>query len=1163
MKIKKVIAVLLFVCLLVNCIPPVQTNAATSGYYTYSVSNGEATITDCSTSISGDITIPSTLGGYPVTTIGDYVFAYCTSLTSVEIGDSVTSIGNRAFSSCSRLTSVVIPDSVTTIGTEAFYNCGRLTSVVVPDSVTTIGDSAFSNCTSLTSVVIGDSVTTIDYSAFFYCDSLTGIWVDENNPNYSSDSYGVLFNKDKTQLVQAPSGISGAYVIPDSVTTIGDHAFSNRSSLTSVVISNSVTTIGDYAFSSCDSLTSVEIPDSVTTIGSHAFSWCSSLTSVVIGDSVTTIGYYAFFYCTSLTWVVIPDSVTSICNGAFDNCSSLTSVVIGNSVTTIGERAFSDCSSLTSVIYCGTSEQWKAIDIGYNNSELTYAQRQYHDYQAATCTAPQTCKYCGATQGEMLPHEGAWVQIIAPSCTDGLEARICEICGTTETRPIPATHYPGEYVVETPPTCLTAGTEKTTCTSCGIEMTREIPPLKTGSVVADSSLYPESDHNYANNTNITKTFTYPGATSLTLVFSAESNTESSYDFVYIYDAAGSQLASYSGSLSGKMITVPGDTVKIKLTSDGSQTYYGYAFSSITAEFIASHAGEWTIEKAATCTEDGLQTRTCTDCGALESEVISKTGHRYSSVVTAPTCTTDGYTTHTCSVCGDSYTDSPVLGGHNYESAVTAPTCTTDGYTTHTCTVCGDVLVDTYVAAGHSYESVVTAPTCTEQGYTTKTCTVCGDVIVTDYVAASGHAWSAWIQTIAPTCAAEGSQLRFCNCGAQETETIAKLEHSFENGVCTGCGAAQSPYTYEIIDGQVTITGYTGAGGDITIPSTLGGFPVTTIGDSAFESCTSLTSVEIPDSVTAIGEYAFHWCDNLTSVEIPDSVTTIGNYAFFECNSLTLVEIPDSVTTIGNGAFFWCRHLTSVEIPASVTTIGDAAFACCGNLTGIWVDENNPNYSSDTQGALLSKDQTQLNQVPSGISDAYVIPDSVTTIGGCAFYCDSITSLKLPDSVTTIGEYAFAFCPKLTLVTIPDSVTSIGGHAFDECSMLTNVIYCGTEEQWNAVTIGSNNEYLTNAQRQYHDYADGVCAICGHTTEPVVHTHTWENGVCTGCSQVLTEAIELSGDGKISAFDAQILAEAQAGLRELTDEQWQALGDLQVADIMDYILGRFPGMATEE
>ncbi len=402
-----------------------KASAATEGYYTYTVTNGKATITDVNTSISGDITIPATLGGYSVTTIGDYAFAYCDSLTSVTIPDSVTTIGERAFYSCNSLTSITIGDSVTTIGYDAFAYCYSLTSVTIPDSVTTIGDWAFVCCRSLTSITIpnsvttigsgafgecynltnatiGDSVATIGEGAFFDCHSLTNVtipasvtsieesvWygcnnlksitVDSNNTKYSSDSRGVLFNKDKSILLQYPAGnISDVYIIPDSVVTVFGFAFCSCTNLVSVEIGNNVTDIENAAFARCNNLKSITIPDSVTIIGTAAFVDCYNLSNVTLGNSVENIGESAFSGCSNLINITIPDSVTTIDMDAFLSCDSLTSITIPDSVTTIGDRAFYYCDSLTDVYYNGTEEQWKKITIGSLNDCLTGATIHYN-----------------------------------------------------------------------------------------------------------------------------------------------------------------------------------------------------------------------------------------------------------------------------------------------------------------------------------------------------------------------------------------------------------------------------------------------------------------------------------------------------------------------------------------------------------------------------------------------------------------------------------------------------------------------------------------------------------------------------------------------------------------------------------------------------------------
>ena len=185
---------------------------------------------------------------------------------------------------------------------------------------------------------------------------------------------------------------------------------------------------------------------------------------------------------------------------------------------------------------------------------------------------------------------------------------------------------------------------------------------------------------------------------------------------------------------------------------------------------------------------------------------------------------------------------------------------------------------------------------------------------------------------------------------------------------------------------------------ITIPNS-----VTSIGDSAFSNCYYLTNITIPNSVTSIENYAFRSCSSLTSITIPDSVTSIGKLAFYSCDSLTSITISNSVTSIEERAFAYCSRLTSITIPDSVTSIGEAAFAGCSSLTSI------------------------------------TIPDSVTSIGEYAFQsCSRLTSITIPDSVTSIGEYAFSDCWDLTSITIPDSVTTIGESAFNACSSLTTI-----------------------------------------------------------------------------------------------------------------------------
>ena len=306
---------------------------------------------------SSVIAIPAIIEGAAVEDIyPNVVFTEFEALQKIYFHSSLVITTMPSVANLSKLTNVhlvdnngnvienELPPSITTIPDGAFKNT-PIKGLKMPN-VSSIGASAFNGCTSMISVTLGKKIESIGIDAFLNCNALESIDVASGSPTYDSrDNCNAIIETSSNTLIVGCKNT----IIPNSVTSIGNSAFYNRTSLTSVIIGKSVTSIGESAFNGCSSLNSVIIGKSVTSIGNSAFSNCSSLTSVNIPNSVTSIGNNAFIYCSSLNSVNIGDSVTSIGNSAFSNCSSLTSVKIPNSVTSIGENAFNGCDSLTSV----------------------------------------------------------------------------------------------------------------------------------------------------------------------------------------------------------------------------------------------------------------------------------------------------------------------------------------------------------------------------------------------------------------------------------------------------------------------------------------------------------------------------------------------------------------------------------------------------------------------------------------------------------------------------------------------------------------------------------------------------------------------------------------------------------------------------------------------
>lgn len=957
-----------------------------------------------------------------------------TEIIDITLPSILKRIGSMAFQNCVGLESFTVPSGTKTIGHHAFTNCIGLTELELPDSIQSIGPSSFQKCTGLKTLSLGTGLDEIPYKAFLGCTGLTDITFSDGLTSIGLEAF------------EECTGLKNI-TLPTTIKSIGSSAFVNCTGLETVSIPAASEYIIDVAaFSYCSGLKSVDFNSKLAVLSQNAFSNCSALEELVNFDTcsaLTSIEKDAFAYCCSLKNVKIPESVLVIGQNAFTCCESMTALELNAKLSKIGQEAFKDCSGLAEIevlndvtvidkaAFKGCSSLTKAV-IG--NSVTEVSESLFED-----CSSLSELTFGGAIT--------AIGNNAFKNCASLPEAVI--------------------------PDAVTIIKDSTFegCTS--------LADIVFGANVATIGKY-----------------AFAGCTALTDVSIPVKVTE-------IKDGA------FAGCSALEKILVPASVTSIGagvFENCDKLTVYCYSNSTALAYARANginyivldcaHANtEWVVDIEATCTEDGLKHKECTDCGAsLEQEDIPANGHSYGEweVTLEATCTTDGSKHRICSVCEDEEIEVISQTGHTPSSLQTEEaTCTQDGRTYYVCTVCGvEYDVTPIQAPGHSISDWIIDKdaTCTEDGEKHRECTVCGFKYDKEVITAPGHNSTDWILDYNATATTEGRKHKECSVCGIELEVFV-------------IPAFGGEHEYKILsetDKTCVITGYLGNDTELVLPAELNGYTVVAIGASAYEGNDKITSVTIPDTVKVISESAFLRCTNLSEVNFGSGLEEIGQQAFYGCDSLTEVTLPEGIKTIKNDAFRNNANLESINLPDSLEYIAPYAFDGCVNLV------DNVEYNEGSYAAQYVAD----NGLVSGNTDKDIAKIEITS---------------LPDKlVYSIGE-ELDLTGLVVTATYKDGTTAV----------IDDYGYMGFEsstagERAIVISVGTRTANFT------YTVIGMMCDVSQDGKISVVDAKMILQYLAG--SRTLTDGqlavADVNGDGKVSVVDAKWILQSVAGLREL-------------------------------
>ena len=595
-----------------------------------------------------------------IETINGRAFLGCSSLKSVSLPDSITSMDTEIFSGCTSLSSVKLPNKCVNITSSTFEGCTSLTEITLPDTVTTIQDHAFKNCTALKTINWSKSITDIQSYAFENCDALTKLDIPNTVTNIGTGAF-------------YECGGFTDIAVPNSVKSLGSKVFENCDALTDVKLGTGITQIPTSCFEHCDALPSVVLPYRVSKVGDNAFKNCVELTEITIPRATTSISTSAFSYPAKMTVYGISGTYAETFANQqgmkfVDKAVRATNVVLDKTELTLNKgMKYSLTMTVTPATF--TDEvSWKStnVDVAAIAEDGTVTAKGAGQATikvtvgdvSATCKVnvvqPVTSIYLNKTALEMTALDTYQLQAsVYPS-----EANNKEVSWESSDEKVATVDENGLVQAKEKGTAVITAKAKD-----GSEVSRscKVTVKNTAYVVTDISKL-ESTHNYENNCSDFWVYTKAGASALNITFNSKTALEEDFDYLYIFDKENKQVGKYTGTqLAGQTITILGDTVKIQLVSDDAGNAWGFKVDAITekVEEECKHTDTTKREvrnaKAATCTLDGYSGDIyCTNCGNLieAGSVMKAVGHQWDNgvITKAATATQTGIKTYTCTVC---------------------------------------------------------------------------------------------------------------------------------------------------------------------------------------------------------------------------------------------------------------------------------------------------------------------------------------------------------------------------------------------------------------------------------------------------------------------------------------------------------------------------------